>query len=518
MSGQTLLIKGGRVVTSDGDPHVPPIQDILVTDGKIAQLGEDLSVEAGGAQLGGASVIDAANRLVVPGFINAHYHSHDTLAKGTMEETPLETWRLLALPPAYPKRSREEIKARTLLGALECLRSGMTTVQDMVTLYPFDPEHLDAVVEAYEEIGIRAVVALQYGDIKGIDTIPFWREIFPEELHGSLSTAAEPDPGFDQLAYFVDTYLEPGQDSRSGSDLIGWALGPSAPERCSPALIERTVALSQKYDLPIFSHIYESKGMALQARREYPQHGGSLIRRLHREGLLGPRLNLAHSVWLTPAEIELLGETGTNVVINPLSNMKLKSGIPPIRALQDAGISLGLGCDNCSCSDAQNMFQAMKLFCLMVAVSHIDGGPAQAPQAFKAATQGGAHAVGRDDELGQIAVGREADLVLIDLTDPSFVPLNSALRQLVYTEGGRGVKTVIVAGRVVIQDGHLMTMDEASLLDQILELVPQFQKDFAEIEASVERLQPYLQEAHRRIWAEDVGIDRLFHDPHDSRN
>jgi len=490
-------------MTSDGDPHLPEHIDIRVADGKIAEIGQNLT-----SKYGAAKVIDASNGLVVPGFINAHYHSHDTLAKGTMEETPLETWRILALPAQYPKRSREEIRARTLLGALECLRSGMTTVQDMVTLYPFDPEHLDVVVEAYEEIGIRAVVALQYGDIKGIDTIPFWREVFPEELHGSLSSAAEPDPGFDQLGYFVDRYLT--QDSTN--ELISWALGPSAPERCSPNLIQRTVELSQKYDLPIFSHIYESKGMALQARMEYPQHGGSLIRRLMEEGLLGPRLNLAHSVWLTNEEINLLAETGTNVVINPLSNLKLKSGIPPIRTLQDAGVSMGLGCDNCSCSDAQNMFQAMKLFCLMVAVSHIDGGPAQAPQAFKAATRGGAHALGKSDKLGEISVGRRADLILIDLTDPSYIPLNSALRQLVYTEGGRGVRTVIVDGKVVIQNGHLQTMNEKELLEEILDVVPQFQKDFAEIKERVERLQPYLQEAHRRIWAEEVGTNRLFHD------
>ncbi len=502
-----VLIRGARVLTPDGDPHQPAIQDIRIEDGAIAEIGRNLPAN-------GADVIDATDRLVIPGFINAHYHSHDTLAKGVMEETPLETWRLLALPPQYPKRSREEIKARTLLGALECLRSGMTTVQDMVTLYPFDPEHLSAVVEAYEEIGIRAVIALQYGDIKGIDTIPFWREVFPAELHGQLSTAAEPDPGFDQLAYFVETYLE----NDATGDRISWALGPSAPERCSTKLIERTAALSAKYDLPIFSHIYESKGMALQARHEYPQHGGSLIRRLKEEGLLGPRLNLAHSVWLLADEIELLGETGTNVVINPLSNLKLKSGIPPIRALQDAGVSLGLGCDNCSCSDAQNMFQAMKLLCLMVAVSHIDGGPAQAPQAFRAATAGGAHAIGRTNELGTIEVGKRADLTLIDLTDPSYVPLNSALRQVVYTEGGRGVKTVIVDGRVVIDNGRLATMDQEKLLAQIMDVVPQFQKDYAAIKARVEKLQPYLQEAHRRIWAEDVGGDRLFRDPVEKGN
>jgi guanine deaminase len=501
--GNNLLITNGRVMTPDGDPHLPAIQDILIEDGVITEIGAGLSEQ------GGVETIDASGRLVIPGFVNAHYHSHDTLAKGMMEETPLETWRLLALPPQYPKRSRAEIRARTLLGALECLRSGMTTVQDMVTLYPFDPDHLEAVIEAYEEIGIRAVVALQYADKRGIDTIPFWREIFPDELHSQLSTAAEPDGKIDQLGHFIDTWLEGGNTS----DRISWALGPSAPERCSTEMIERTVRLSEQYDLPIFTHIYESKGMALQARMEYPEHGGSLIRRMHKEGLLGPRLNLAHSVWLLRDEIDLLAETGTRVVINPLSNLKLKSGIPPIRALQDAGVSLGLGCDNCSCSDAQNMFQAMKLFCLMVAVSDKDPGPPQAPEAFKAATIGGARAIGQEEALGAITVGRKADMSLIDLSDPSYLPLNSALRQLVYTEGGRGVKTVIVDGRVVVQDGVLMTMDQNALLDEIKAVIPQFQKDYAEIAVRVEKLRPYLEEAHRRIWAEDVGGDRLFKDP-----
>lgn len=498
-----VVIRGGRVLSETADPHVPAVADILVVNGMIAEVAP--GVHAGSE----TAVIDARDRLVIPGFINAHYHSHDTLAKGVMEETPLETWRLLALPPAYPKRSRAEIRARTLLGALECLRSGMTTVQDMVTLYPFDPEHLEAVVEAYEEIGIRAVVALQYADRRGIETIPFWQEVFPKELHANLSTAAEPDRKYDQLAIFIEKYLESGKKH----ELISWALGPSAPERCTTALLERTVALAEKYDLPIFSHIYESKGMALQARMEYPQHGGSLIRRLEREGLLGPRLNLAHSVWLTEDEIEILGRTGTKVVINPLSNLKLKSGIPPIRALQDAGVSLAIGCDNCSCSDAQNMFQAMKLFCLVTAISHKDAGPAQAPRALKAATAGGAKAIGKADTLGSIAVGKRADLVLIDLKDPSFIPLNSATRQLVYTEGGRGVKTVMIDGRVVVQDGKLATMDENKLLAEILSVVPQFQSDYAAIKARVTRMKPYLDEAHRRIWAADVGGDRLFADP-----
>ena len=122
--------------------------------------------------------IDARDHLVLPGFINAHYHSHDVLAKGTLEEVPLESWRLYALPPQYPPRSPEEIYARTLLGALECLRSGMTTIQDMLTLYPFEDRHLDQVMTAYDKVGIRVIFALQYADRKGIDTIPFWKDTF----------------------------------------------------------------------------------------------------------------------------------------------------------------------------------------------------------------------------------------------------------------------------------------------------------------------------------------------------
>ena len=139
---------------------------------------------------------------MLPGFVNAHYHSHDVLAKGTLEEVPLESWRLYALPPQYPPRSTEEVYARTLLGALECLRSGMTTIQDMLTLYPYEDRHMDAVMKAYDEVGIRVIFALQYADRKGIETIPFWKDTFPAELHPLLSTAAEPERKLDLIGHF----------------------------------------------------------------------------------------------------------------------------------------------------------------------------------------------------------------------------------------------------------------------------------------------------------------------------
>src|SRR6516165_8113719 len=152
----TLIIRGGQAMLPLADWHQPDTLDIAIAGDAIAGIAPHF------AEIAGAPIeeLDARGHLVLPGFINAHYHSHDVLAKGTLEEVPLETWRLYALPPQYPPRSVEEVRARTLLGALECLRSGMTTIQDMLTLYPFENRHLDAVMKAYEETGIRVVFSL----------------------------------------------------------------------------------------------------------------------------------------------------------------------------------------------------------------------------------------------------------------------------------------------------------------------------------------------------------------------
>ena len=499
-AGTTLLLKGGLALTPGTDWHDPPSADIAIAGDKIVGVcagypfGEDRNMQ----------VIDARDHLVLPGFVNAHYHSHDVLAKGTLEEVPLESWRLYALPPQYPPRSSEEVYARTLLGALECLRSGMTTIQDMLTLYPYEDRHMDAVMKAYDEVGIRVVFALQYADRKGIETIPFWKDTFPTELHPLLSTAAEPERELDLIGHFETTRLKSPPRPR-----VSWALGPSAPERCSPALMRRTIELARRYDIPVYTHIYKSRGMALQARLSLPEYSGLLIRRLAEEGVLDRRLNFAHSVWLSEKEIDLLAEHDAGVVLNPQGNLKMKCGIAPIRTLQNAGVRIGLGCDNCSCSDAQNMFVAMKLFTLLAAVSDPIPGPPQAVTALRAATEAGADGARLGDVLGRIAPSFKADLTLIDMRDPTFSPMNSAARQLVHVEAGRGVRHVIVDGKVVVRDRQLTTVDETTIYEAVKAVMPGFRRDFATISQRVAKLQPWLDRAHRRIMAAELDIERL---------
>jgi 5-methylthioadenosine/S-adenosylhomocysteine deaminase len=485
-----------------GDWHAPPAVDIAVAGAEIAGIAPSFAEVAGEP----IDELEARGHLVLPGFVNAHYHSHDVLAKGTLEEVPLEAWRLYALPPQYPPRSVEEVRARTLLGGLECLRSGITTIQDMLTLYPFEDRHLDAVMQAYAQIGIRVIFSLQYADRRGLDTIPYWKEIFPAQLHGLLSGAAEPERQLDLLGHFETTCLRAPPRPR-----VHWALGPSAPERCTSALMARTMELARRYDVPVYSHIYESRGMVLQARLTLPEHGGSLIKRLAAEGALDPRLNLAHSVWLAREEIELLAQSGTGVVLNPQGNLKMKCGIPPIRVLQDAGVRIGLGCDNCSCSDAQNMFMAMKLFTLLAAVSDPIPGPPQAAQALRAATEAGAQSARLGHAIGRIAPGYKADLTLIDMSDPTWSPLNSAVRQLVHVEAGRGVRHVIVDGALVVRDRRLCTVEEDEIYDAVEAVMPGFRRDFAAISERVKRLQPWLDAAHRRMVDTELEFDRIYH-------
>jgi 5-methylthioadenosine/S-adenosylhomocysteine deaminase len=500
-TGTTLLLKGGCVLTPDADWHGPGHADIAIAGDRIAGVADAYRL---GEQKQTIEVIDARDFLVLPGFVNAHYHSHDVLAKGTLEEVPLETWRLYALPPQYPPRSAEEVYARTLLGALECLRSGMTTIQDMLTLYPYQEGHMDAVMKAYDEVGIRVVFALQYADRKGIETIPFWKDTFPDELHPLLSTAAEPERQLDLLGHFEATRLKAPPRQR-----VHWALGPSSPERCSTAMMQRTIELARRYDIPVYSHIYESRGMALQARLTLPEYSGLLIERMANEGVLDPRLNFAHSVWLAPREIDILAEHGAGVVLNPQGNLKMKCGIAPIRLLQNAGVRIGLGCDNCSCSDAQNMFVAMKLFTLLAAVSEPIPGPPQAARALRAATEGGADGARLGKKLGRIAPDFAADLTLIDTKDPTWSPMNSVARQLVHIEAGRGVRHVIVDGKIVVRDRQLTTLDESIVYEAVKAVMPTFRRDFAAISERVGKLQPYLDRAHRRMMSAELDIERL---------
>ncbi|MGQ0654825.1 MAG: amidohydrolase family protein [Betaproteobacteria bacterium] len=491
-----LVIRGARVLDPLAPEPRPAVRDIAIEGNRIAAVGTDLK---------GEQILDARNMLAIPGLVSAHYHSHDTLLKGCFAPMPLEGWFMHAVPPNYAKRSREEIRARVLAGALEALKAGITTLQDMATVHPYDPAEVDTLLAAYDEIGIRCVFALQLADAPGSRGVPFWDEVMPPELRNEATLSVKRAGDARELLSRIEAEWQRHRDRHAR---VTWGLGPATPENCSDAFLEGLADLSARGDLPVFSHVYESKGNALTARRAYTGDGGSLIGHLARVGLLGPRFTAAHAVWLRRDEIDAMAASGARVVLNPVCNLKSKSGVAPIGAFLESGVPVGLGTDNSSCSDAQSLFSAMKLFALLSAAGSRGGEHPGAEEALRAATVGSAEVVGLGREAGRIEPGRKADITLLDLTDAAFLPLNDATRQLVYSECGRAVRHVLVDGKVVLRDGRCTTIDEQALFSEIEALLPRLSGEVAAVREKAARYLPYVQEAHRRAVAADVGLDR----------
>lgn len=510
-AGGELLIKGARVYDRALDVHRPAVRDVIVEGNRIASVSvpdelADRKAEIARAaenKVPGARIIDGDGKLLIPGLVNAHYHSYDVLSKGRFEDMPFDVWALHSQPAYWGKRSKAEIRARTLLGAMECLRHGITTIQDMNSLVPQDEETLDVILSAYAEVGIRVVFSIAVRDIAALDIEPFLPPHMPPEV--AAIVAGKPGDAAADLA-FVEAQIKRLDPL---PPRLHWALSPSGPQRCSTPLLEGIAELSERYKLPVFTHVYETRAQLAKARSHYPEHGGSLIGYLSNVGLLTTRTTLAHSIYITGEEIDDVARAGAGVVHNPLANLKLKNGVAPLLSLKRAGVNLALGCDNCSCSDCQNLFQAMKLFTLLAGGMDAEPSGILACDAIEAATVGGARALGLAGTIGDVRPGMIADLALIDLADLAYLPFNSAARQLVFSEIGRGVETVLVDGRVVLKNGRLTTVDESIFREEVADVMKTVDRDYERIAAQQKPAIPHLLEANRNLKNADLGVSRL---------
>jgi 5-methylthioadenosine/S-adenosylhomocysteine deaminase len=495
MSGKKkIVIRGGQVYDHDGDVHKPKVADVLIEGSEIVAVGPNLDA-------GTAEVVDAHNRLVVPGLINAHYHSHDTLCRGLFEELPLEFWLLYTLPLGA-NRSKEELRARTLVGALESIRCGITCVQDMLGLFPLDDESTDVVIKAYEEIGLRVVFSPMVWDVPPVAMVRH-KESLPPDVQEMLGNVGRPvDAQID--------YLNSQFNRHPAKGTLHWAVAPFAPQRCTPKMLQGCADLSHKHNLPVYTHVYETRGQRLIARELFADHDGSLITYLERNGLLNPKLNIVHSVWITRQEMDRMAKAGAGIVLNHLSNLKLKSGIAPVLDMRESGVRLGLGCDNCSGSDVQSIFQAMKMFCMIASVSDPEPGAPLAHEVIRHATLGNARSAGLQGQVGALKPGHKADMVLIDLNDTAYLPYNSAARQFVYTETGRSIDKVMIDGRMVLQDRRVTTIDEDALRREVEGLMKHFIAEYEDVKKSRARALPYMLDAHRKMWEPDVGMNRFI--------
>ncbi len=438
--------------------------DVLVVGSRIQAVGPGLSPEDPSTRV----IEGRGHHLLVPGLINAHFHSSANHLKGAFPSLPLELFMLYESPAEAVSPTPREAYLRTMLGALEMLRAGTTAVQDDAFFLPApEPEIIDAVMQAYADCGIRATLALDQPELSEVEKLPYLAHLAPAALRDRLSAPA-PRAGAELLELYGHLF---DRWHGSAEGRLSAAVSISAPQRVSPEYFAALDALSAEYDVPLFAHMLETRTQRLLAA-EQPRFGGrSLVSYTAQLGLLNRRTNVIHAVWVDEEDLDLIADAGAVIAHNPVSNLRLGSGIMPFRQIRDRGITVALGSDEAICGDTVEMWGVAKMAGLIHNVPSLDSEAwPTAAEVLEALWRGGAAAMLRTGELGEVRAGALADLALLDLHHPAFTPLNDLPGQLVYCDPATSVMLVMVDGTVVKEDGQITTVDEPALLDEAREL------------------------------------------------
>jgi 5-methylthioadenosine/S-adenosylhomocysteine deaminase len=424
------LISARWVAPIDETDRVLEGHSVVVHEGRVHAVlatAEALSIYRA------AQVIDLPRHLLIPGLINAHTHAAMTLLRGYADDLPLGEWLNGRVWPAEARWVSEEfVEDGTLLAIAEMLRSGITCFSDMY----FFP---DAAARIASHVGMRAVIGLIVLD-------------FPSVWAGS-----------------ADEYLARGlevHDAIKGDPLVSTSLAPHAPYTVSDKALERVAMYAAELELPVQMHVNET---AAEISEAVSKTGETPIARLDRLGLLSPSLLAVHATQLTDEEIERMARAAVTVVHCPESNLKLASGLCPVQGLLDAGVKVVIGTDGPASNNDLDMLSEMRMAALLAKIVAGDAAAVPAHAVLRAATIEAARALGIDARTGSIEPGKAADLAAVDLGTIETQPLYDPLSQLVYAAGREQVSDVWVAGRHVLRQRRLTTIDETEVLERARE-------------------------------------------------
>jgi len=437
------VVRGGKLLDIAKRKAVPA--DILIKGDTIAEIGRP-----GLAAPAGATAIDARNRLLHPGLINAHTHGPGNLGKGLYDRWSLELL-LTASQWVGIGRTLEDKYLSALIGAAEMVLKGCTAAYDLAAEFPLPSvEGLSAMARGYEDVGMRCVLAPMVADISFFEAIP--------GLMDRLSPALQKEVESFKLAPWKATTAQMKKALQKWPfEKVHLALAPTIPHHCSDQFLISCRDLAKEYDVGLHSHVAESK---VQVIAGYQHYGTSLAAHMDELGLVSDRFTVAHGVWLDSDDMKRLGDRGASVAHNPGSNMRLGNGLADMRAMLSRKVNVGIGTDGASCSDNQNVYEAMRLASFASKVQ----GPDHATwitteEALRAATEGGARALGLQKQIGRIAPGYKADIVFLDLHHVNWIPMNDPVNQIVHAEDGSAVHSVMIGGRMVVEDRKLLTVD-----------------------------------------------------------
>lgn len=442
--------------------------DAMVRPGQVLE-GVDIAIDAGRITAIAPAAeherqtharIDGTGLLAIPGLINAHTHSPENCLRGAGERLPLEPWLCLMFGVGG-RYDAEAHRITALAGAIEMLRTGTTAVLDHLWMTPPSGEAIDAVMGAYRDIGIRAAVAPLMDDIdcteelaarEGVD---YSKASIPAQV-GVLPTA-------ELLAIFEDaaTRWHGTEDGR-----LQLFAGPGGIQWCSDELLDGLADAARRHGGGFHVHLLETTVQDESCRLRFGMSG---LAALDERGILAGNVSLPHSVWIDEQDIERIAARGAVVVHNPAANLRLGSGTAPVPELLEAGARVALGADGSASSDNQNVWQEIKL----AAMIHNDADAdvwVDGSAALTMATTGGAAALCHDDGLGTLTAGAPADIALLDRVSDGLAGAVALDGALALSEDGRSVRHVIVAGRHVVEDGRVTTVDEREVLARLAEL------------------------------------------------
>lgn len=426
-----VLIAGGTVLTADGEGHIFAPGDVAVDGEAIAYVGPPLAGEEAGAA-GPTSgslpadwrperVIAAQGCLVLPGLINSHTHAAMTLLRGYAEDLPLMVWLRERIFPAEGRLTDEDIYWGTMLAQLEMIRSGTTAFADMYF-------GMAMVARAVEESGLRASLA-----------------------RGLIGASSGGERALEEAVSLVRSW------HGAAGGRIRCLLGPHAPYTCPPAYLKKVIAEASRLEVGLHIHLAETRGEVEESRKAT---GKSQIELLEELGFFELPVLAAHCVHLASKDIEILARRGVAVAHNPTSNLKLGNGIAPVAELLKAGVTVALGTDGAASNNDLDMFEELRLAALLQKGRTGDPAVLAAAQALSLATRMGAQALGLAGSVGELAQGRQADLILVRTDSPRLTPVHDPLAAAVYAAHGDDVELTMVAGRILYERGRFMTLDE----------------------------------------------------------
>jgi 5-methylthioadenosine/S-adenosylhomocysteine deaminase len=496
----SYLLRNARILTLDtaGTEHAHA--DLRVQGQRIE------AIEAALQPRSDDIIMDCTGKLVMPGLINGHFHSPGNFNRGALDDMPLELFMLYEVPPFdCPPTSPRLHYLRTLLGAAEMLKCGVTAVHDDPFYVPSVTSELtDATMHAYAASGLRATVSINMPNLLEYDKYPFLHDLLPEDICSRMREAAPEST--DELLRMYRQFITTWHGAQEGR--LRCSVSCSAPQRVTREYLHALNGLSSEFQIPYNMHILETR---LQRVLGDQLFGRSLVQYVQDKGILNERSLVIHAIWIDEHDMDTLAASGCSIAHNPLCNLKLGSGIMPFRSLTDRGINICLGSDEMCSDDAVNLWNVAKFGGLVHKITDPEYRRwPTAKEMLACATGNGARAMGLAKETGSLEAGKQADLLVVDLDTLAFTPLNDLHRQLVFCENGSSVRTVMVAGKIVVQDGKLLSLDEAALRAEIREHWAEYQQQLRQVDHWARTLEPIYRRMYEMSLEQDVPMQRAL--------